>query len=104
MANILKLTLVENGYNKNCPESKVNITLDADVTPSEINQYLPNNNSRYDTKEIKSMISGSMAKIICPSFMYIAVFNAELGNVTTDKTPFKDGQWFVIGKSIYITT
>jgi hypothetical protein len=103
MANILKTTLVENGYNKNCPESKVNITLDTDITPSEINQYLPNNNSRYDTKEVKSMISGSMAKIICPSFMYIAVFNAELGNVTTTKTTFKDGSWSVIGKSVYMT-
>lgn len=103
MANILNTILVEKGQSKNCPESKINITLDSDITPLEINNYLPNNNSKYDNK-IKLMISGSMAKIICPSFMYIAVFNAEVGNVTTTKTSYKDGQWSVLGKSVYITT
>ena len=104
MANILKMNLVEQGNRVNCPESKINITLDMDVAPLEINNYLPNNNSLYDEKEVRSINSGSTAKIICPSYMYIAVFNAEVGVVSTEKTPFKDGEWFVIGKSSYITT
>jgi len=104
MANILKMTLVEQGHRMNCPESKINITLDTDITPLECDIYLPNNNSRYDEKEIKLITSGSMAKIICPSVMYIVLFNAEVGNVTTTETTFKDGKWNCIGKSVYITS
>lgn len=94
MANILKTTLTVNGYSKNSPTKEIVVTLDGSITVGEINNFLPNNNSRYD-KEVERIPSGSSAQLLSIDTMYACTFIAE-GSA--------DGTWKCIAKIPYITT
>ncbi|NYC91793.1 hypothetical protein B0I49_005443, partial [Clostridium beijerinckii] len=48
MANILKVSLENNGFNQKVEVKSISVELDADITVAEINNYLPNNGTRFN--------------------------------------------------------
>jgi hypothetical protein len=78
------------------------VTTDEDVINATANNYLPNNNSRYDKEEIGFIPSGSYVQLIANNCMIIAVFNGDYGDISTKNSHFRDGKWNVISNSPYL--
>jgi len=101
MANILKMTLNSKGNWINSPESLATVTLDADVTPLEIGDYLPDNSDANYDKEFGVIPSGSTLKLLMENYWYLCQFNAEIG--TYDSVSDRmSGKWLVMAKVKYI--
>ena len=101
MANILKRTLNSKGNWINSPESLGTITLDADITPSELESYLPDNSTTNYDNQFGVMPSGSTIKLLMSTCWYLCQFNAEIG--TYDSVSDKmSGKWLVMAKVKYI--
>ena len=101
MANILKQTLNENGNMKNSPTKVITITLDSPISINDVNSYLPNNGSRYDSKEVQLIPSNSSATILTTDEMIVCVFIAESG-VVNPVTNNLEGVWKVISELPFI--
>jgi hypothetical protein len=101
MANILKTTLNSKGNWINSPESLATVTLDADVLPSEIGDYLPDNSETKYDKEFGLIPSGSTLKLLMSTYWYLCQFNAEVGTYDS-KTDRMSGKWLVMSKVKYI--
>lgn len=97
MANILRQTLNENGNLKNSPTKVITITLDSPISINNVNDYLPNNGSKYDEKEVQLIPSNSSATILTTDEMIVCAFIAESGLVHA-KTGYQEGVWKVISE------
>lgn len=97
MANILRQTLNENGNLKNSPTKVITITLDSPISINNVNDYLPNNGSKYDEKEVQLIPSNSSSTILTTDEMIICTFIAESGLIDPI-TGFQEGTWKVISE------
>jgi hypothetical protein len=103
MANILKVSLENNGFNQKVEVKSISVELDADITVSDINNYLPNNGTRFNTVDYISLIpSNSKATILTPNTMFVCVFISETG-VKNTKTGYLEGEWKCLGKKTYLS-
>lgn len=98
MVNILNSIYQANNYKPNSMQFELTVTLDGDIETSEINNYLPNNGSKFrQTKEIGYLTTGSSATLYSPSFMYVCNFIAENGAVNS-VTGYQEGIWKCLAK------
>jgi hypothetical protein len=103
MANILNATYTHNGFKPNATQYDIVVTLDGEITIADINSYLPNNGSRYQTISGVSCIpSKSMATILSTGTMFVCVFIAEIGSINST-TKYQEGIWKCLGKKIYLS-
>ena len=100
--NILTTNYTNTGFKPNMGLKEIVVTLDGAITISEINNFLPNNGSRYNkTENIDFIPSGSNATILSGDTMYVCIFIAEEGLIST-QTGYKEGKWKCIAKTTYI--
>jgi hypothetical protein len=101
MTSILNKRLISKGNWINSPDLIGTIVLDADVLPSDIGNYLPDNSTNKYDREFGLITSGSTVKLIMTNYWYLCQFNAEIG--TYDSTVERmSGQWKVMSKIDYI--
>lgn len=98
---ILKTTLNNNGNSTNSPLKEITVSVDESVSTSNINDYLPNNNSKYDSKETQFIPTGSSATIYCSDAMLVCSFNAEIGTVDSTNTEWLSGIWKCLARVVY---
>jgi hypothetical protein len=103
MANILKVSLENNGFNQKVEVKSISVELDADITVAEINNYLPNNGTKFNTVDYISLIpSNSKATILTPNTMFVCVFLSETGTKNSE-TGYLEGTWKCLGKRTYLS-
>lgn len=99
---ILSCELEEYGHIKNNPSKTIRITLNEEITVSNINSILPNNGDNYTTTDgINYLPDCSEAKIVTPLYFIIAIFVSNVGNVSS-KTGYKNGEWRILSKNKFI--
>lgn len=75
-------------------EVQIKMVIEGSVDIATINDYLPNNGTKYD-RRIGFIDSGSEAKVITSDALIMCMFTCELGN-DNSKTGFKEGKWNVL--------
>jgi hypothetical protein len=102
MANILKAVYEGDNFRPNSKTYSITVVLDGSILVSDINLYLPNNGSRYNTIENTGFIpSNSTATILSADTYYVCVFIAENGSINAI-TQRQEGIWKCIGKKSYL--
>jgi hypothetical protein len=97
---ILKTTLNTNGNLINSPLKEITVSVDEAVTTANVNDYLPNNNSKY-SEEFMFIPTGSSGTIYASDAMLVCSFNAEIGTVDDTKTTWLCGQWKCLARVAY---
>ena len=93
--------VTKNGQSYPKPIKELDVTTNSVVSVSDINNYLPNNGTRYNSKD-GYIPNNSMVNFQTGDSLIVAMFNANKGAVSTFNSNWIEGEWNVIAKVPFI--
>lgn len=100
---ILKSVFQGDNFSPNSKIYDITVTLDTDVAISDINNFLPNNGSRYKTIDNLAFLpTETSATLVCLTYKYYCSFIAESGSINSN-TKMQEGKWVAYSKVSYLS-